>query len=219
MTTNTVGDNAWIGLWQVPSRFRWQTKDESYFEWAVDVPPTSKRASDAALREVAHFALTYPVYVSHLALHRLLRFADVNSFNGIVNYPHLDYERLRGPAVWALVAVVALGLLLGHEARRTLLLGWPLLFKLPLFLLFFSDDMRHVAPCTAALLVTAVPPLVEPGLHRALLERKKHALAVILAFAVAWPLTHWADRAILASGTLRYWTPFLDPAPCAWYLR
>ena len=221
MTTNTVGDNAWIGLWQVPSQFRWQTKDESYFEWAaaVDVPPTSKRASDTALSEVARFALTYPVYVSHLALHRLRRFADVNSFNGIVNYPQLDYERLRGPAVWALAAVVALCLALGHESSRTLLLGWPLFFNLPLFLLFFSDDMRHVAPCTAALLVTAVPPLAEPGLHRALLRRKARALAVVLAFALAWPLTHWADQAILASDTLRYWTPFLDPAPFAWYLR
>jgi hypothetical protein len=55
MTTNTVGDNAWIGLWQVPSKFRWQTADPSYFEWAarVGVPATSKLASDTALREVA----------------------------------------------------------------------------------------------------------------------------------------------------------------------
>jgi hypothetical protein len=221
MTTNTVGDNAWIGLWQVPSKFRWQTKDESYFEWAaaVDVPPTSKRASDTALREVARFALTYPVYVSHLALHRLLRFADVNSFNGIVNYPHLDYERLRGPAVWALAAVVALCLALGHEARRTLLLGWPLLFNLPLFLLFFSDDMRHVAPCTAALFVAAVPPLLEPGFYRSVLRRKASALAIGLALLLGWPLAHWADRALLASDSWRYWTPFLDPAPFAWYLR
>ena len=221
MTTNTVGDNAWIGLWQAPSKFRWRTADPSYFEWAAakGVPPTSKRASDTALREVARFALTYPVYVSHLALYRLLRFTDVNAFNGIVNYPHLDYQRLRGPAVWALMAVVTLCLPLGHEARRTLLLGWPLFFNLPLFLLFFSDDMRHVAPCTAALLVTAGPPLFETGFYRALLRKRARALAIGLAFLLAWPVTHWVDRALLASDALRYWTPFLDPAPFAWYLR
>jgi hypothetical protein len=221
MTTNTVGDNAWIGLWQVPSQFRWETADPSYFEWAAakGVPPTSKRASDTALREVARFALTYPVYVSHLALHRLLRFTDVNVFNGIVNYPRLDYERLRGPAVWALAAVVALGLLLGHEARRTLLLGWPLFFNLPLFLLFFSDDMRHVAPCTAALFVAAAPPLLEPAFYRTLLHEKARAFAIALALLLAWPLVHWVDRALLASDALRYWSPLLDPAPFAWYLR
>ena len=73
MTTNTVGDNAWIGLWQVPNKFRWSTADPSYFEWAerVGVPATSKRASDRALREVAHFVATYPVYAAHLALFRI----------------------------------------------------------------------------------------------------------------------------------------------------
>ena len=166
MTTNTIGDNAWIGLWQVPSKFRWQTKDESYFEWAakVGVPPTSKRASDMALREVVRFGATYPVYVTHLALHRFLDFVNVNVFNGVIAYPHVVYERWRGPAIFALMGVVVLCLALPHEGRRMLFLGWPILFNLPLFLLFFSDGMRHVAPCTASLLVSAVPPLLEAGL-------------------------------------------------------
>jgi hypothetical protein len=221
MTTNTVGDNAWIGLWQVPSQFRWKTADPSYFEWAekVGVPATSKQASDRALREVARFAATYPVYTAHLALFRFLDFVDVNVLNGVLSYPHVVYERLRGPAVWSLLGVVTLCFLLPHEPRRTLFLGWPLLFNLPLFLLFFSDGMRHVAPVTAALLVTAVPPLLEAAFYRSLLARWRLGLAVGLAFAAVWFLAHWADRALLASDAWRYWTPFLDPSPFAWYLR
>jgi hypothetical protein len=221
MTTNTVGDNAWIGLWQVPSKFRWQTADPSYFEWAqkVDVPPTSKKASDRALREVARFVVTYPVYGAHLVLFRFLQFVDVNVFNGVLSYPHVVYERLRGPAVWALLGVVALCLVLPHDARRTLFLGWPLFFNLPLFLIFFSDGMRHVAPCTAALLVTAFPPILERAFYAAVLGRWRRSLAVAVVLLALCPTAYWADRAILASDAWRYWTPLLDPAPFAWYLR
>jgi hypothetical protein len=221
MTTNTVGDNAWIGLWQAPNKFRWKTADPSYFEWAATrgVPPTSKRASDTALREVARFAATYPVYTAHLVLFRFLQYVDVNALNGILNYPHLDYRRLRGAPVWTLLAVVALCLAVRHEPRRTLLLGWPLFFNLPLFLVFFSDGMRHVAPCTAALFVAALPPLLEGGFYRALLRGRMRALAIGATLLLAWPLAHWADRALLASEQWRYWTPILDPAPFAWYLR
>ena len=220
MTTNTVGDNAWIGLWQVPNHFRWQTADASYFEWAagVGVPPTSKRASDLALREVVRFGATYPVYVTHLALHRLVEFVDVDVFNGLLRYPHVAYEALRGPAVWSLMAAVALCLALPHEARRALLLGWPLFFNLPLFMLFFSDDMRHVAPCTASLLVSAIPPLLETGFYEGVVRRRRLSLAIAAIFVGAWHMAHWADLALLASDRWRYWAPFLDPAPFAWYL-
>jgi hypothetical protein len=221
MTTNTVGDNAWIGLWQVPSKFRWQTADPSYFAWAEakGVPPTSKRASDTALREVARFALTYPVYVGHLALHRFLEFVDVNVLNGVLVYPHVVYERLRGPGVVALLTVFVLCLVLRHEADRSLLVGWPLLFSLPLFLLFFSDGMRHIAPVTAALFAAALPPLLEPEFYRTVWRRQRVAAAVATAVAALWMGGRWLDDAILASDRVRYWTPFLDPAPFAWYLR
>lgn len=221
MTTNTVGDNAWIGLWQVPHKFRWQTADPSYFAWAAakGVPPTSKLASETALREVARFALTYPVYAVHLVLHRLLEFVDVNALNGVLSYPHVVYERLRGTAVVALAFVFAACLALRHEGRRTLLLGWPLLFNLPLFLIFFSDGMRHVAPVTAALFTSALPPLLEPAFYRTVWQRRRTALAIAAAVALLWLGGRWVDRALLASDSLRYWTPLFDPAPFAWYLR
>jgi hypothetical protein len=47
MTTNTVGDNAWISLWQAPSKFRWQTMDASYFEF--ERPPRRPAALQARL--------------------------------------------------------------------------------------------------------------------------------------------------------------------------
>jgi hypothetical protein len=221
MTTNTVGDNAWIGLWQVPHKFRWQTADPSYFAWAAakGVPPTSKLASDTALREVARFALTYPVYAAHLVVHRLLELVDVNCLNGTLSYPHVVYERLRGAGVVALASVFVACLVLGHAARRTLLVGWPLLFNLPLFLVFFSDGMRHVAPITAALFASTLPPLLEPAFYRTLWRRRRAAMAIAATVVVLWLGGRWIDRALLASDSLRYWSPFLDPAPFAWYLR
>jgi hypothetical protein len=222
MTTNTVGDNAWISLWQAPNdKFRWRTADESYFEFEshLPAPSRSKRASDLAFREVVHFAATYPVYVAHVALHKLVRFIDIDVFNGEITYPHFTYERLRGPAVWVLMGVVALSLSLPYQRRRTLVLGWPLFFNLPLFLFFYSAGMRHLAPVTASLLVTAVVPLAEPDFRRALVTRPRRVLGVSAVFVALWFLLHWADGALLASDRWRYWTPFLDPAPFEWYLR
>ena len=222
MTTNTVGDNAWISLWQAPNdKFRWRTADESYFEFEshLDAPSRSKRASDLALREVVRFAGTYPVYVSHVALHKFVRFVDIDVFNGMVTYPRVAYEWLRGPAVWLLMGVVALSLSLPYQGRRALFLGWPLFFNLPLFLFFYSDGMRHVAPVTAALVVTGVVPLAEAGFYRALATHRRCVLGIAAAFVALWFLLHWADGALLASDRWRYWTPFLDPAPFQWYLR
>ncbi len=78
--------------------------------------------------------------------------------------------------------------------------------------------MRHVAPCTASLLVSAVPPLLEAGFYRMLGRRRLVSLGIAAAFVAVWFLAQWADLALLASDRWRYWTPFLDPAPFAWYL-
>ncbi len=51
-------------------------------------------------------------------------------------------------------------LLLPHEGRRALSLG----------------RLRHAAPVTASLLVTALPPLVEAGFYRALALGRRRAL-------------------------------------------
>jgi hypothetical protein len=222
MTTDTIGDNAWISLWQAPDhKFRWQTADASYFEFEshLDVPPRSKRASDAVLREVARFAATYPVYVAHVALHKFVQYVDLNAFNSMLSYPRIAYAGLRGTGVWLLMGSVALSLVLPHEGRRALFLGWPLFFNLPLFLFFFSDGMRHVAPVSACLLITGTASLTEAGFYRALAARRRRALAVAAAFVAVWFLMHWADQALLASDRWRYWTPLLDPAPFQWYLR
>jgi hypothetical protein len=221
MTTNTVGDNAWIGLWQVPNKFRWQTADPSYFAWAKakGIPATSKRASDVALREVGRFALTYPVYVSHLVLHRFIEYGDVDCLLGLISFPHLDYRLLDGGPVWSLMGVVVLCLATGHQRRRTLYLGWPLFFNLPVFLLFFSDGGRHIAPVSAALAASSLPPLLEAGFYRALWTRRRLTLLVSVGLVGLLLAGHWLDRTLLASEPWRYWTPFLDPAPFAWYLR
>jgi hypothetical protein len=84
MTTFSTGASAWGGLWQVHHKFKWTPADTSYFSWAEDrgFPPQSKRASDAALREVLRFTFTYPVYIAHLMLHKFVKFVEVDALNG-----------------------------------------------------------------------------------------------------------------------------------------
>jgi hypothetical protein len=216
MTTSNVGNVAWVGLWQVPHRFRWRTDDTSYFAWTreVGLPPTSQQASNAALREVLRFTVTYPFYVPHLMLHRGLEYLDLfaRGKSNVVSFPHAGFYALRAPFVWALLGVIALCLCLPYEGRRTLFLSWPLLFNLPIFLLFFSDGPRHVAPCLAAQVVAALPPLCEAGFYRALLGQRGKALALAAAFVAAWFLAHKTDEFLLASDRVRYWAPVLDPA-------
>jgi hypothetical protein len=216
MTTSNLGNVAWVGLWQVPNKFKWQTNDTNYFLWMKEVglPPTSQRASNAALREVLRFTLTYPIYVPHLMLHRGLEYLDLFApgKGNPVSFPHLSFYALRAPSVWGLLGVIALSLFLPYKARRTLYLAWPLLFNLPIFLFFFSDGPRHVAPALAAELVAALPPLCEAGFYRTLLERRWKALALASALVAAWFLAHKTDDFLLASDRLRYWAPVLDPA-------
>ena len=220
-TTSSAGASAWGGLWQVPNKFKWKAIDESYFAWAehLGLVWKSKQASDTALREVLRFASTYPVYVGHLMLHKFVAFVDLDVANAAVTFPRIQLESwLRGSRTWALLLVVALCVNVRHEARRTLVLSWPLFFVLPLFLILYSNGMRHLAPVTAALLAAALPPLLEPGFYRALLQRRRTTLAVTSVFVTAWFLAHSADGALLASDSWRYWTPLLDPAAFSWYL-
>jgi hypothetical protein len=214
MTTSSVGDVAWVGLWQVPHKFKWRTDDASYFWWMKELglPPTSQKASDTAVREVLRFTATYPIYVGHLMLHRGLAYVDAHSWINVFAFPQLPFQALRGPFVWALLGVIALCLCLRYEERRTLYLAWPLLFNLPIFLFFFNDGPRHVAPAMTAQIVATLPPLCEAGFYRALLGQRLKALTLAAAFVAAWFLAHKTDEFLLASDRVRYWAPLLDPA-------
>jgi hypothetical protein len=198
-----------------PGRYRVEA-DESYFAWMreVGLPPTSQRASSAALREVLRFTLTYPIYVPHLMLYRSLDYLDLFApgKSNPVSFPHTPLHHLRAPLVWALLGVITLCLCLGYEARRTLYLAWPLFFNLPIFLFFFSDGPRHVAPALTAQVVAALPPLCEAGFYRTLLGQRWKALALAAAFVAVWFLAHQIDEFVLASDRVRYWAPVLDPA-------
>jgi hypothetical protein len=218
MTTSTVGDNAWVGLWQVPNKLGWKTEDASWFAWAekVGLPGTSERASRAALREVARFAATYPVYVAHLFLHKGLAYVRGYDGWGFQEFPHVRFDLLPRAYTWGLFTLIALSLSLGHEARRTLLLAWPLFFNLPLFFLFYMDGGRHVAAVAVAQHVAALPLLGESGFYRAIAARPLRAGALIAVSVAAFFLAHWADTALLGHDSIRYWAPFLDPGRLTW---
>src|SRR4029077_2169711 len=98
-----------------------------------------------------------------------------------------------------------------HERRRSLILGWPLFFNLPAFLVVFASAGRFVGPASVAALIAGIPLVFERGLYSQIRQYPIRAAAVIgcaAAFAI------WAgavERFILAHDAVQYWTPLLDP--------
>ena len=67
--------------------------------------------------------------------------------------------------------------------------------------------------------VLTLPLIGEGAFYQTLGKRRGRAFGVVSGWVALWFLLHWADGMLLGSERWRYWTPFLDPAPFACYLR
>jgi hypothetical protein len=223
LTTSSVGASLFCGLWEVPSRFALTCTDETYFKWISDhtsFQPKTQAASRFAIREVVKFWLTFPGHFVIMLDDKMMAGLDGNFWPGLRTdlQRSTDVHRVvsrvlsRPVATLLLLTVMALCMVDGYQRRRTLLLGWPLLFNAPLFWIMFSSFGRFYAAVPIALLAAAVPPLFEHQFYACLVARPWRTASVLVCAAVfaatAWPFHDW----LLRNDAFHYWTPFLDPS-------
>jgi hypothetical protein len=220
-TTSSIGASLVCGLWEVPSRFALTCSDSSYFTWIerhTAFEPHSKRASDFAVREVLRFWLTFPGHLAVMLDHKLMQCFDEGCWPGARTFLQeaLFYLLVWPPrAMVALLTIIGLCVVAGHERRRTLFFSWPLFLNAPIFWLMFASEGRFYSAIPIALLVAGVPPLFERRFYARLAARPWHTISVVAGAAglavAAWPFHDWLMRA----DAFHYWTPLLDPSKSA----
>jgi hypothetical protein len=205
-----------LSLCEVPGSFPYPCTDAGYFDWAARVgesDPTSRRASNQAMREVVRHWITYPVHFAFMVWFKLRRCVYNSSWPGFQTPFNRPYIILREAGAFLyLLAVVAVSLAVNHQRRRSMLLGWALFFNMPLFFVVFESSGRFYAAAGVALNVLAIALLFERGFYTRMTRHPWRVAAVaacLIAFVIAGePVERW----IMTHDALHYWTPFLDPA-------
>jgi len=216
-TTSGVGSSLICGLWEVPSRFAMPCSDEWYSGWIqahTNFDPKSQAASGFATREAIRVWLTYPGHFVIMTYHKFLRCVDGDLWPGFPTDLQRSLFRIipRPPIVLVLLTGLALCIAVGYDRRTVLLLAWPLALDAPFFWVMFASEGRFYGAVGVALLVAALPPLLERGFYLSLAARPWRTAGVVACaglFAVCrWPLHDW----LLRNDAFHYWSPLLDPA-------
>ena len=215
LPTNT-GEVLFLSLCEPPGTYRYPCTDDGYFAWASAIDhhdPTSAGASNRAVVEVIRSWLTYPVHFVLMVWFKLRRSLFDWAWPGIqtpFNTPFIRARELGGFLL--LVTAVIMSIAVGHQRRRSVLLGWPLLFDLPIFLVVFASAGRFAGPAGVSAVVAGVPLMFERGFY-AQMRRHPWRAAVVLACAAGFALAAApVEHFIVSHDALHYWAPLLDPS-------
>ena len=220
-TTSTTGASLLCGLWEVPSRFPWVCSDDSYFAWVTTHTPFDARSqagSNAVVREVLKFWITYPGHFVVMVVHKMVRFFNGDLWSGTsTDLQQSSFQIVgRGPLILFFLTVILLAVVVGYQRTRTFLLAWVLFLDVPLFWIMQTSEGRYYAGAAVALLAGAVPLLFDRDFYDALFARYRTTLVVIVGVAAlaiaAFPVHDW----LLRNDAFHYWTPFLDPSRSTW---
>ena len=214
LPTNT-GEVLFLSLCEVPSRFPYPCTDAGYFEWATRISqsdPTSARASNRGVVEVVRHWLTYPVHFVLMVWFKFRRSVYDWAWPGFQTPFNLPFIQARAHGGFlVLMTAVVLSIAVDHQRRRSLLLGWPLLFDLPIFLIVFASVGRFAGPAGVSAIVAGVPVLLERGLYDQI-RRHRWRAALVVGCSVTFALVAGpVEQLIVARDALHYWAPLLDP--------
>jgi hypothetical protein len=215
MPTN-AGEVLFLSLCEVPGAFPYECTDAGYIAWANRFSggaPSSQRTSTLAITEVVRHWVTYPVHFAFMIVVKLRRCIIDDSWPGFRTRLSALYSGVLRQGLFAfLLTLVAVSIAVDHQRRRSLLLGWPLLLNMPIFLIVFDSDGRFYAAAAVSLVVAAVPLLFERGFSS---QVRRHpwrgavVLAAVALFLVGGPRVEgWVQ----SNASLHYWAPLLDPA-------
>lgn len=215
MPTNT-GEVMFLSLCEVPGSFPYACTDAGYFDWAARIgqsDPTSRRASNQAMREVLRHWITYPVHFAFMVWFKFRRCVYNSAWPGFQTPFNQPYIILREAGAFLyLLAVVAVSLAVNHRRRRSILLGWALFFNMPLFFVMFESSGRFYPAAGVALNVLAIALLFERGLYTQMARHPWRVAAVVACVVVLVVAGEPVERWIMTHDALHYWAPLLDPA-------
>ena len=221
-TVSTVGASLLCGLWEVPSRFPWVCSDDSYFEWVAahtHYEAKSQAASGVVVREVIRFWATFPGHFIFMAYDKALRCLSGDLWPGLrtdLQVSVLEAVGGRPSLVVVLATAILLALAVGYHRSATAFLAWALFLNAPVFWVMQTSEGRYYGGVGVALVVAAVPLLLDADFYRALALRYRLAATVVACVAVAalaaWPIHSW----LLHNDAFHYWTPFLSPSGTSW---
>jgi hypothetical protein len=212
--TNNTGHVAFIGLWEVPQdRFAWFGKDASYDDWITKNGYTYQGpgANTFALREIARFYATYPGYVATMAVHKVFQYFNVQTADGTTPFSVAAKLRTRFKDgwAWAFLSVILLALAVGYRRYQVALLGWAVLFVLPLYF-FVQEEGRFTLFETGSLAIAGIWLLSDAGFYQVALTRLRVTVPVVAVLAFVWVYHASIDNRLLGWNAFRYWTPVLD---------
>jgi hypothetical protein len=214
MPTN-AGEVLFLSLCEVPGAFPYECTDAGYFSWASGLAggaPTSRRASSLAIAEVVRHWVTYPIHFGFMVLVKLRRCLVDQSWPGFRTRLSALYSgALRQGLFVVLLTLVGVAVAVDHQRRRSILLGWPLLLNMPIFLIVFDSSGRFYAAAAVSVLVTAVPLLFEHGFTVQLRRHAWRAAAVVACVALFMAGGPRVAGWVQANDTIHYWAPLLDP--------
>lgn len=215
MTTNSCGASAVCGLWDVPNQWGYTPSDGMYHQWIAGQGfpvTTSKAAGSFATKETVRFWFTYPVYTVSLLWHELLTFVYHHSHPTLSTMVFPFAPKAYAFVNWILLGVIAASLLTGYRRTQSLLLGWGVLFNMPLFFLLYSSAGRFYNTTTTFLLAATIPLLMDAGFYRHLARRSNLTALVAGTVTFAALFGNTLDHAVMKCNRLRYASPLLDPA-------
>ncbi|MFC1574220.1 hypothetical protein ACFL30_03470, partial [Candidatus Latescibacterota bacterium] len=209
--------SAFVGLWEIPHKFVWETSDGSTFKLGeiLEIDATRKAGSSRFVKEVIRFYFTYPVYTISLFWHEFMQFIFHQSFSGyyfvifqiFVRYCIMTYSL---PLI--LLTIALLSLVYRYRAKQTLLLGWSVFFNLPFFFLIYSSGGRFYPPHSVAMLAFSAPLLFDVNFYKHIVKRPRPLIVIAVLSLCIYFFGESLDNALINWDAFRYWTPFLDPA-------
>jgi hypothetical protein len=214
MPTN-AGEVLFLSLCEVPGAFPYECTDAGYIAWANRFSggaPSSQRASNLAITEVVRHWVTYPVHFAFMVVVKLRRCVIDESWPGFRTRLSALYSGFLRQGLFAcLLTLVAVSIAVDHQRRRSMLLGWPLLLNMPIFLIVFDSAGRFYAAAAVSLIVAAVPLLFERG-FASQVRRHPFRGAIVLGCVVLFVLGGpRVEGWVQTHDSLHYWAPLLDP--------
>jgi hypothetical protein len=215
MPTNT-GEVLYLSLCDVPSRLPYACDDLGYATWIQrttgDADFISQRASTRAVAEVVKYWFTYPMHFVLMTTTKFDRALHDQFWSGVFTRFNAIYAVMRDYDVTAwLLAVMIIAIAVGHERRRSLLLGWPLFLSMPIYFVVWTSGGRFYPPANVAAIVAAVPLLADREFLRKIVSCRSRAAAAFVCVVVVLVVLKPIEMAILEHDAVHYWAPLLDP--------